>query len=171
MSFVHLHTHSHYSLLDGLPKIPDLVARAKEHGSPALALTDHGVMYGALEFYQECKKQGVKPIIGLEAYVAPDKLTDKRAKAEDDYHHLTILAKDEEGYKNLMHLSTVAHLEGYYYRPRIDKELLRAHRRGLIALSGCLSGEISKLIIRGQTQEARKVAQEFIDIFGKESII
>ncbi|MBI4135897.1 DNA polymerase III subunit alpha [Candidatus Uhrbacteria bacterium] len=167
-NFVHLHTHSHYSLLDGLPKIPDLVARAKEHGSPALALTDHGVMYGALEFYQECKKQGIKPIVGMEAYVAPGTHTEKRATAEDDYHHLTLLAKDEEGYKNLMHLSTVAHLEGYYYRPRIDKKLLRAHSRGLIALSGCLSGEISKLIIRGQTQEARKAAQEFIDIFGKE---
>lgn len=169
MSFVHLHTHSHYSLLDGLPKIPEFVARAKEYGCPALALTDHGVMYGALEFYQECKKAGIKPIIGMEAYMALGTIAEKRAKVDDDYHHLTLLARDEEGYRNLMQLSTIAHLEGFYYKPRIDKELLRAHGKGLIALSGCLRGELPRLIARGQYAEAKRVAQEFIEIFGREN--
>ena len=168
-NFVHLHTHSHYSLLDGLPKIAELVAKAKEFGCPALALTDHGVMYGALEFYQECKKQGIKPIIGMEAYMALGTKEEKRANVDSDYHHLTLLAKNEEGYRNLMQLTTIGHLEGYYYKPRIDKAALRAHGKGLIALSGCLRGEIPRLIVAGKYEEAKRVAQEFQEIFGKEN--
>ncbi|MDO8505357.1 MAG: DNA polymerase III subunit alpha [bacterium] len=168
MNFVHLHTHSHYSLLDGLPKIHELVAKAKEFGCPALALTDHGVMYGALEFYQECKKQGIKPIIGLEAYMALGEKEEKRAGVDKDYHHLTLLARNEEGYRNLMMLTTLAHLEGYYYKPRIDKAALRAHGKGLIALSGCLRGEIPRLIVAGKYDEAKRVTAEFQEIFGKE---
>ncbi|MBI2552254.1 DNA polymerase III subunit alpha [Candidatus Uhrbacteria bacterium] len=169
MPFVHLHTHSHYSLLDGLPKIPELVARAKEFGCPALALTDHGVMYGALEFYQECRRQEIKPIVGMEAYMALGEKEEKRAGVDKDYHHLTLLARNEEGYRNLMLLTTLAHLEGYYYKPRIDKAALRAYGKGLIALSGCLRGEIPRLIARGQFDEAKRVAQEFQEIFGKEN--
>ncbi|OGL66219.1 DNA polymerase III subunit alpha [Candidatus Uhrbacteria bacterium RIFCSPLOWO2_01_FULL_47_24] len=169
MSFVHLHTHSHYSLLDGLPKIHDLVAKAKEFGCPALALTDHGVMYGALEFYQACKKAGVKPIIGMEAYMALGEKEEKRAGVDKDYHHLTLLARNEEGYRNLMMLTTIAHLEGFYYKPRIDKNLLRVHGKGLIALSGCLRGEISRALMAGKYEEAKRVAQEFQEIFGKEN--
>lgn len=169
MDFVHLHTHSHYSLLDGLPKIHELVAKAKEFGCSALALTDHGVMYGALEFYQECKKAGIKPIIGMEAYMALGGRDEKRAKVDDDYHHLTLLAKNEEGYRNLIQLTTLAHLEGFYYKPRIDKALLRAYGKGLIALSGCLRGEISRLLLKDNYEEAKRVAQEFQEIFGKEN--
>ena len=166
--FVHLHTHSHYSLLDGLPHIDQLVARAKEFGCPALALTDHGVMYGALEFYQECKKQGIKPIIGMEAYMALGEKEEKRAGVDKDYHHLTLLARNAEGYRNLMMLTTLAHLEGYYYKPRIDKNLLRKYGGGLLALSGCLRGEIPRLIVAGKYDEAKRVAREFQEIFGKE---
>lgn len=167
--FVHLHVHSHYSLLDGLGKIPELVARAKELGMDALALTDHGAMYGAIEFYEECKKQGVKPIIGMETYVAPHKLTDKRPKIDDANYHLVLLATNREGYENLMRLTTVAHLEGYYYRPRVDKELLRRHAGGLIALSGCLSGEIPTALKTNNTEKARVLLAEYQSIFGKEN--
>src|SRR3989338_6403146 len=159
--FVHLHTHSHYSLLDGLPKIAELVSRAKEFGCSSLALTDHGVMYGALEFYQECKKQGIKPIIGMEAYMALGEKEEKRAGVDKDYHHLTLLAKNEEGYKNLIQLTTIAHLEGFYYKPRIDRKLLRAYGKGLIALSGCLRGEIARAFLADQYEEAKRVALEF----------
>ncbi|KKU72855.1 MAG: polymerase III, alpha subunit protein [Parcubacteria group bacterium GW2011_GWA2_47_26] len=169
MSFVHLHTHSHYSLLDGLPKIDQLVAKAKEYGCPALAITDHGVMYGAIEFYKECQKAGIKPIIGMEAYMALGEMSEKRAKVDDDYYHLTLLAKNEEGYRNLLQLTTIAHLQGFYYKPRIDKNLLRQYGKGLIALSGCLGGEIPRLLTAGNYEGAKRVAQEFQDIFEKEN--
>src|SRR3989344_3843068 len=144
MSFVHLHTHSHYSLLDGLAKVDDLVEKAKKLGMPALAITDHGNLYGAIEFYKSCKKAGIKPIIGLEAYVAAGSLYEKRPGIDDRRHHLILLSKNLEGYKNLVRLVTVSHLEGFYYKPRIDKDLLKKHSAGLIALSGCISGEIPK---------------------------
>ncbi len=121
--FVHLHTHSHYSLLDGLGTIDDLIKRAKANGATALALTDHGVMYGAIEFYQKCKKNGLKPIIGVEAYISPTTLDDKSSKEKP--YHLILLAKDYQGYKNLLQLTTIAHLEGYYYKPRIDWDTLK----------------------------------------------
>src|SRR6185369_10265283 len=120
MTFTHLHVHSHYSLLDGLSKIDPLIERAKEIGMESLAITDHGVMYGAIEFYTHCKESGIKPIIGLEAYIAPRTLNDREGKVDSDYHHLTLLAKSYQGYRNLMLLTTIAETEGFYYKPRID---------------------------------------------------
>ncbi len=169
MRFVHLHTHSHYSLLDGLGKIPELVLRAKELGMEALALTDHGNMYGAIEFYEECVKRGIKPIVGMEAYVAFEKMTDRRPRVDDQYYHLTLLAKNETGYKNLMLLTSKAHLEGFYYKPRVDKDLLRAHHEGIIALSGCLHSEIAKAIQSEDLVRAERLICEYQDIFGKEN--
>ncbi|MEK7164801.1 MAG: PHP domain-containing protein, partial [Patescibacteria group bacterium] len=133
MSFVHLHCHSHYSLLDGLPKIDDMIKRAKELGSPALALTDHGVMYGAIEFYEKCLAAGIKPIIGFEGYLAPGSRLDRKG-GEKPYHQI-LLARTLEGYKNMMKLSSRAHLEGFYYKPRFDKELLKEYGAGIIATS------------------------------------
>src|SRR3990167_8595090 len=132
MAFVHLHNHSHYSLLDGLMKIPDLVKKAKEYGSPALGLTDHGNLYGALEFYKKCTAAGIKPIIGVEAYMAVRSRFDKEARIDARRYHLTLLAKNESGYRDLIKLVTKANLEGYYYKPRMDKELLREHHDGLV---------------------------------------
>src|SRR6266849_11208652 len=159
-SFVHLHCHSHYSLLDGASRIPELVARAKELGMNALALTDHGNLFGAIEFYRECKAAGLNPIIGYEAYVAPGKRTEREARKRGDAgYHLTLLARDRTGFKNLVKMASVAFLEGYYYVPRIDKDLLAAHSEGIICLSGCASGEFSELILREQTEEAEELAR------------
>ena len=132
-NFVHIHTHSHYSMLDGMGKINELVKKAADLGMPALALTDHGVMHGVVEFYEECEKAGIKPLIGCEVYVAPRTLHDKVPRVDASPYHLILLAKNTVGYKNLLKLTTVAHLEGYYYKPRIDKNLLRKHSEGLIA--------------------------------------
>jgi len=169
MKFVHLHTHSHYSLLDGLGKVPALVSRAKELGMDALALTDHGAMYGAIEFYKTCKKQGIKPIIGVEAYIAPNSRHDKRAKIDDHPAHLVLLAKDNEGYKNLMRLTTKAYLEGFYYRPRMDKDILHEYSRGLIAATACLGGEIPRTLLSGRWEEAVNLVAAYKDIFGAEN--
>ncbi len=165
--FVHLHVHTHYSLLDGMGKIPDYLDRAKELGMPALAITDHGVMYGAIEFYKEANKRGIKPIIGCECYVAVRKLTDKTAKVDTRPNHLVLLAKDNNGYKNLMRLVTIAHIEGYYYKPRIDKEVLAEYSNGLIALSACLHGEPATHIINGDYEKAKATALEFDKLFGR----
>ena len=146
MSFVNLHTHSHYSLLDGLGSPKELLERAKEQGAPALGLTDHGVLYGAIEFYQHAKNIGIKPIVGCEMYVAPRSRFDKEAKVDTDPYHLVLLAKNETGYKNLMKLTSIAHLEGYYYRPRVDKETLLKFKEGIICLSGCPKGELASAI-------------------------
>ena len=163
--FVHLHTHSHYSLLDGLSKIDQLVARAKELGMDTLALTDHGVLYGAVEFYKAARKAGIKPVLGVETYVAP---RDRFAKSADErYHHLILLAENETGWRNLIALVTKAHLEGFYYRPRVDKDLLREHHEGLIALSACLGGEIASRLAAGQHDEAVAAAKEYRGIFGE----
>jgi len=163
--FVHLHTHSHYSLLDGLSKIDGLIARTKELGMDALALTDHGVLYGAVEFYKKANKAGVKPILGVEAYVAPRDRFSK--EANERYYHLILLAETNEGWRNLIRLVTKAHLEGFYYKPRADKDLLREFHGGLIATSSCLGGEISQNLLFGKYEEAKRVALEYQDIFGE----
>ncbi len=167
MRFTHLHVHSHYSLLDGLAKIDDLINRAKELGMEALALTDHGTLYGAVEFFQKAKKAGIKPIIGCEIYVANGDMNDKSPGPDNKRFHLTLLVKNKIGYKNLVQLITKAHLEGFYYKPRADKNLLRQHADGLICLSGCLLGEISHLLSANKIEKAEEVAQEYQDIFGK----
>jgi DNA polymerase-3 subunit alpha len=167
--FVHLHTHSHYSLLDGLAKIDELVNEAGRMEMPALALTDHGNLYGAIEFYKKCKKAGIKPIIGVEAYLAYESLLQKRPNIDDKRYHLTLLAQNETGYKNLIQLVTISNLEGFYYKPRMDKELLAKYSEGLIALSGCMASELSRLIERKKNEEAEKVAEEYQEIFGKEN--
>jgi len=165
--FAHLHVHSHYSLLDGLAKIDELIDRAKELGMDSLALTDHGVMYGAIEFYQKAKEKGIKPIIGCEFYLAPNGLKNKRPKIDDQRYHLVLLAKNQEGYQNLLKLVTVAHLKGFYYKPRIDKELLKKYSGGLIGLSACIEGEVPSLAISGKIEQAEKAAREYEAILGK----
>ena len=169
MSFVHLHSHSEYSMLDGASRIPKMFARAKELGMPAVGLTDHGVMYGAIPFYLEGRATGIKPIIGIEAYVAPKSRFDRPAHRETAYHHLTMLSANPTGYRNLMQLSSLAFLEGYdsrSRRPRMDRELLAKFSDGVIVLSGCLSGELQKNLVAGKPDEARRVAAEYREIFG-----
>src|SRR5438093_3648366 len=168
-SFVHLHCHSHYSLLDGASRVPELVARAKELGMTALALTDHGNLYGAIEFYRECQAAGINPVLGYEAYVSPGKRNEREARRRGDAgYHLTLLAKNLTGFKNLIKMASAAFLEGYHYVPRIDKELLEAHHEGLICLSGCASSEFSEYILKDQIDEAVKVARWFHKLFGKD---
>jgi DNA polymerase-3 subunit alpha len=168
MAFVHLHVHSHYSLLDGLTKIDDLIEAVKEDGSPAVALTDHGVMYGAIEFYQKCKKAGIKPIIGVEAYLAPGSRLDKtKSFDERNFYHLLLLAKNNTGYQNLVKLTSIAHLEGYYYRPRLDWEVLQKYSEGLIATSSCLAGEIPRLLMVGQIDKAKEKIRAYSELFGE----
>jgi DNA polymerase-3 subunit alpha len=167
-SYVHLHCHSHYSLLDGANRIPELVARTKEQGMNAIALTDHGNLYGAIEFYRECTAAGINPIIGYEAYIAPGKRSDREARRRGDAgFHLTLLAKNAAGFKNLVKMASVAFLEGYHYVPRIDKELLMQFKEGIICLSGCASGEFSELILKDQLDEATELAKWFHQLFGK----
>ncbi|OIO47668.1 MAG: DNA polymerase III subunit alpha [Parcubacteria group bacterium CG1_02_37_51] len=169
MSFVHLHVHSHYSLLDGLGKIDDFVTKCQELKMPGMALTDHGTMYGVVEFYQKFTKAGLKPIIGVEAYVAPNGHTQKRPKIDEKPYHLVLLAKNNQGYKNLMKLISIAHLEGYYYKPRIDWELLEKYHEGIIALTACLQGEIPKKIINQDLNQARKLIKQYQDLFGADN--
>src|SRR3989338_8314660 len=169
MKFTHLHTHSHYSLLDGLPKIPELLDCVKELGMDSVALTDHGVLYGAVEFYKEAKARGIKPIIGCEVYVAFESRLDKRPNIDAKSYHMILLAKNEVGYKNLVQLVTKAHLEGYYYKPRIDEELLEKHAEGLIGTSACLNGKIPKLLLAGKLDEAETLARHYSKIFGPDS--
>ena len=166
--FVHLHLHTQYSLLDGMIRLEDLFKKAREYKMPAIAITDHGNMFGAIDFYQQAYKHGVKPIIGCELYVAPNKLTDRTAGGESA-KHLIVLVKNAQGYKNLMKLTTAGYLKGFYYRPRVDKELLKECHEGLIASSACLHGEVASLIMQGNMEEAKKTARHYQEIFGEEN--
>jgi len=169
MYFTHLHVHSHYSLLDGLSLPEQLLKQAKEMGLDALALTDHGVMYGAIEFYSLAKNIGIKPIIGCEVYLAPRSLTDKTPKVDAKLYHLVLLAKNKTGYHNLLKLVTIGELEGFYYKPRIDKEVLKKHSDGLIALSACAKGEIPSALLAEDFKKALELAKEYQKIFGKDN--
>ncbi len=165
--FVHLHCHTHYSLLDGANRIPDLVKKVKASGMNAAAITDHGNLYGALEFYNECKSHEINPIIGYEAYVAPKDRSDRNTtRMKEASFHLTLLAMNRTGFQNLVRLSTVAFLEGFYYKPRIDKELLKANNEGIICLSGCAAGELSNLLLGNRLDEAERLAAWYRDVFG-----
>ena len=169
--FVHLHLHTEYSLLDGACRLDRLVDKAHELKFPALAITDHGAMHGVIDFYKAAREKGIKPIIGCEVYVAPGSRLEKKTSSggRDVYHHLGLLAKDETGYKNLIKLTTAAHLEGYYYKPRIDKEILATHKEGLIAMSGCLASEIPDWILKDQLDKARAAVDWFKQTLGPEN--
>ncbi len=165
--FVHLHNHTEFSLLDGAARINNLIKRAVELEMTALAITDHGVMYGVIDFYKACLKAGIKPIIGCEVYVAPNKLTDRTPGKDDANYHLVLLAENEEGYRNLIKLVSIAHIDGYYYKPRIDKEILRQHSAGLIGLSACLAGEVARRLLEDKLEAAIQAALDYEGIFGK----
>src|SRR5450755_3965290 len=167
--FVHLHLHTEYSLLDGACRLDKLMEKAHELKFSSLAITDHGAMYGAIDFYQAARAKGIKPIIGCEVYVAPGSRLERKTSGGEKYHHLGLLAKDDTGYKNLIKLTTAAHLEGFYYKPRIDKEILAAHSQGLIALSGCLASEIPDLIMKDQIDKARDAVDFFKQTLGAEN--
>ena len=169
--FVHLHIHSEFSLLDGANRIKDLPVRAKELGMDAIALTDHGVMYGAIDFYKACKKEGIKPIIGCEVYVALRSRFDKEPGVDNKYYHLILLAKNNEGYKNLSKLVSLGFVDGYYYKPRIDREILEKYHEGLICLSACLAGEINQNLLNGREEEAERVALWHKELFGEDYYI
>lgn len=169
VDFVHLHVHTEYSLLDGANRIKDLVKKVKDSGMKAVAITDHGVMYGAIEFYKECVKNGIKPIIGCEVYMAPRTRFDKEPGVDDKLGHLILLAKDNAGYSNLIKIVSSAFTEGYYYKPRVDMELLREHSEGLICTSACLAGFVSRAILDDDFDKAKKIAEDYIDIFGKDN--
>ncbi|MFH1410883.1 MAG: PHP domain-containing protein, partial [Patescibacteria group bacterium] len=167
--FVNLHVHTFYSILDGLSPPEEYVKKAVEQGAPAIAITDHGTMHGAIEFYKACKQHNIKPILGCEVYVAFNKLTDKRHQIDNKRTHAVLLAETQEGYENLLAMATVASLEGYYYKPRVDWDLLKKHSKGLIALSGCLMGDIPQAILNSDTGRAKEMIERFQSVFGKEN--
>ena len=160
-TFCHVHNHTEYSLLDGANRIPDMVKYARELEMSALAITDHGVMFGVMEFYWEAKKAGIKPLIGVEAYVAPQGIHQKKGDGEKNAYHLLMLAKNLEGYRNLCKLSTIAALEGYYYKPRVDHEILAAHSAGIVATSACLGSEVCQHLLRGDYDAAERNKETF----------
>ena len=164
--FVHLHVHSEYSLLDGANRISDLVQACVRDGQRALALTDHGNMFGAVELYQKCRAAEISPIIGCEVYIAKHSRHDGHHRERNPYSHLTLLARNQEGYQNILKLASAAYIEGYKFRPRIDKELLREYSEGLICLSGCVGGEVAHLIQHEGMAAAEEAAREYMDIFG-----
>ncbi len=169
MAFAHLHVHTEYSLLDGASRVKELIRRTKELGMDSVAITDHGVMYGAVRFYKEAKAQGVHPVIGCEVYLAPG-MRQERAEVDGTrYYHLILLAENETGYRNLVELISLANIEGYYYKPRIDKELLRQYHEGVIALSACVAGEIPQAILRGNNERAEALVAEYVEIFGQDN--
>lgn len=166
--FVHLHVHSEYSLLDGACRIKQLVQRAKELGQEAVAITDHGAMYGAIDFYKEAKANGIRPIIGCEVYVAPRTRFDKVSGIDNSPCHLVLLCENQTGYQNLIKMVSRSYTEGFYFKPRIDHELLRQHSEGIIALSACLAGEIPRALTRNDYRQAKETAQFYLDVFGKD---
>ena len=167
-NFTHLHVHTEYSLLDGSNKIEECIARVKELGMDSVAITDHGVMYGVIDFYRAAKSAGIRPIIGCEVYVAPNSRFDRETSGgEDRYFHLVLLAENNTGYQNLMKIVSIGFTEGYYYRPRVDKEILRQYHQGIIALSACLAGEVPRYLVRGFYEEAKQIACSYQEIFGE----
>ena len=170
MAFTHLHVHTEYSLLDGSNKIKEYVKRVKELGMDSAAITDHGVMYGVIDFYKAAREAGIKPIIGCEVYVAPNSRFDKELTGgEDRYYHLVLLAENDIGYANLMKLVSKGFTEGYYYKPRVDMEILNQFHEGIIALSACLAGEVQRYIVKGLIGEAEKAAIKYRDCFGADN--
>ena len=168
MAFTHLHVHTEYSLLDGSSKIKELVDRAKELGMDSMAITDHGVMYGVIDFYRAARAVGIKPIIGCEVYVAPGSRFDREASSgEDRYYHLILLAENNQGYQNLMKVVSKGFVDGFYYKPRVDLEILRQYHEGIIALSACLAGEVQRYLERGLYQQGKEAALRYEEIFGK----
>ena len=165
--FVHLHSHTSYSLLDGAAKIHEVVKRAKELNMPALAITDHGTMYGVVEFFKACKNEGIKPIIGCEVYVAARNRFDKEQGRDEKPYHLILLVKNQKGYKNLCKLVSLASIEGFYYKPRVDRELLEKYHEGLIALSACLGGELPRHLMKDDYDKALEAALWYNKVFGK----
>ena len=168
MAFTHLHVHTEYSLLDGSSKIKELAARAKELGFDSMAITDHGAMYGVIEFYRAARAAGIKPIIGCEVYVSPGSRFDRETvHGEDRYYHLVLLAENNQGYQNLMKIVSKGYVDGFYYKPRVDEEVLRTYHEGIIALSACLAGEIPRLLEKGLYEEAKAAAKKHLEIFGE----
>ena len=166
--FVHLHIHSEFSLLDGANRIKDLPVRAKELGMDAMAITDHGVMYGVIDFYKACKRENIKPIIGCEVYVAPRSRFDKEPGIDNHYNHLILLAKNNQGYKNLSKLVSLGFIDGYYYKPRIDLEILEKYSEGLICLSACLAGSVNQALLNGQNEKAEEIALWHKKVLGED---
>ena len=169
-NFVHLHVHTQYSLLDGAAETGRLLQRVKELGMPAVAITDHGVMYGCLKFYQQALKVGVKPILGCELYLAPRTLRDKAPKLDENAAHILLLAENNTGYQNLLKLVSIAHLEGFYYKPRIDLETLAKYSQGIIALSACMSGRIPRLLLEDRVAEAERELKTYQEIMGPDNL-
>ena len=168
MAFTHLHVHTEYSLLDGSNKIKEYVARVKELGMTAAAITDHGVMYGVIDFYKAAKEAGINPILGCEVYVAPNSRFDRETvHGEDRYYHLVLLAENDTGYSNLVKIVSKGFVDGYYYKPRVDMEVLRTYHEGIIALSACLAGEVQRYLVRGFYEEAKETAFKYQECFGK----
>ena len=168
MNFTHLHVHTEYSLLDGSNKIKEFVARVKELGMNAAAITDHGVMYGVIDFYRAAREAGIKPILGCEVYVAPGSRFDKdNTQSEDRYYHLVLLAENNKGYENLTKIVSKGFVDGFYYKPRVDLEVLEKYHEGIIALSACLAGEVQRNLARGRDEEAEKAALRYRQIFGE----
>lgn len=169
MSFVHLHVHTEYSLLDGAARIKQVVKKAAQLNMPALAITDHGTMFGVADFYKACKSEGIKPILGCEVYVAPRTMADRKPRIDDKIYHLVLMAENTEGYRNLLKLVSMGYTDGFYYKPRVDRQVLAAYSKGLIALSGCIGGHVASKVLTGESSEALKIAAEYRDIFGMEN--
>ena len=169
--FVHLHVHSEFSLLDGQSRITTLVERARQLEMPALGITDHGVMFGVLDFYRACREADIKPVIGMEGYLARRKMSDRDPRLDRSPHHLLLLAKNMSGYQNLLKIASASQLEGFYYQPRIDKDFLAEHAAGIIATSGCLAAEIPRLISNGEERAAREQIGWYQDVFGSRKLL